>query len=242
MLVKTSGIVLHQIKYTDSSIIAHIYTELGGRQSFIIQGIRSKSSGSKINLLQPLYILEMEVYSRAGRELQKVKEIRSKVTLTDIPFNPFKTSIALFLAELLYKVLRENEANPNLFRFLENSIEMLDIIEKGVVNFHLLFMLQLTKHLGFYPENNFNEKKRIFDLQNGYFIEIPPLHPYILSSEHSIKLNEILAANIQNLELIQIDNALRSQLLDKILLYYSLHIGGMDKFHSLEVLREVFHS
>lgn len=242
MLVKTTGIVLHQIKYSDTSIIAQIYTEYAGRQSFLIQGVRSKSAANKINLLQPLHILEMEVYHRSGREMQKVKEIKSKIVFTSLPYNPLKTAIALFLTELLYKVLREQEANPNLFSFLENSIEMLDVMEKDFSNFHLGFMLQLSRHLGFYPNNNFSEQKEIFDLQNGYFTEVPPIHPYYLPKELSKILSELLSLGYNGGQSGKIDNAMRSKLLDKILLYYSLHMTGLDKFHSLDVFREVFHS
>lgn len=242
MLVKTSGIVLHQIKYSDTSIIAQIYTEYAGRQSFLIQGVRSKSAANKVNLLQPLYILEMEVYHRSGREMQKVKEIKSKIVFKSLPYNPLKTAIALFLTELLYKVLREQEANPNLFSFLENSIEMLDLMEKDFSNFHLEFMMQLSRHLGFYPNNNFDGQKEIFDLQNGYFAEIPPIHPYYLSKELSKMLSELLSSGYNGGQSAKIDNVMRSKLLDKILLYYSLHMTGLDKFHSLDVFREVFHS
>lgn len=240
MLVKTTGIVLHQLKYSDSSVIAHIYTQVGGRQSFLVQGARSKSGGKKANLLQPLNILEMEMYQRGSRELQKVKEIRNKIPLNSISLDPVKTAIALFMAELLYKVLKEQEPNSGLFSFLEKSIELFDLMEKDYINFHLAFMLQLSKHLGFYPNSNFDANHRIFDLQNGSFTAGISMHPYVLSEEMSEKFYHLLSLGFQGSMILT--NAQRRELLDSILLYYSLHITGVDKFHSLDVLREVFQS
>jgi DNA repair protein RecO (recombination protein O) len=240
MLVKTTGIVLHQLKYSDSSVIAHIYTQLGGRQSFIVQGARSKSGGKKANLLQPLNILEMEVYQRGSRELQKLKEIRNKIPLNRISLDPVKTAIALFMAELLYKVLKEQEPNSGLFSFLEKSIEFFDLMEQDYINFHLAFMLQLSKHLGFSPTNNYEPTNRFFDLQNGVFLSHLPVHPYALGEDISEKLHQLLSLGFQGSMILT--NAQRRELLDSILLYYSLHITGVDKFHSLDVLREVFQS
>ncbi len=242
MLVKTSGIVLHYLKYSDSSIIAYIYTEYAGRQSFLLQGVRSKRASNKINLLQPLHILDMEVYHRTGRDLQKVKEVKSKVILNSLALNPYKTAIALFLAELLYKVLKEQEANPKLFGFLENSIEVLDVLENNFANFHLLFLVQLSKYLGFYPNNNYSAKNNVFDLQNGNFTDILPLHPYYISQSLSEKLSLLLSSGLQSDLPVKLGGEMRASLLDKLILYYSLQIPGLDNFRSLEVLKEVFHS
>lgn len=241
MLVKTSGIVLHQIKFSDTGIIAHIYTEYAGRQSFLIQGIRSKSTSKKINLLQPLFLIDLEVYHRPGRELQKVKELKANTVFTSLPYHPVKMTITLFLAELLYKVLKEQESNPVLFSFLESSIQIFDIMEEGYNNFHMIFMLQLSRYLGFFPSNNYSEENNVFDLQNGIFTNIPPMHPYYLGPDISAHFSRLLSKGYQE-ELLSMNHAIRSKILDSILLYYSLHMSGMENFKSLEVLREVFHS
>ena len=85
-----------------------------------------------------------------------------------------KISIALFIAEVLYKCIREEEKNKTLFDFLHTSIQLLDEDSSGNNIFHLLFMIKLSKHLGFYPHNFKNTQKSYFDLREGLFInEIP---------------------------------------------------------------------
>lgn len=232
---------MHQIKFSDSSIIAHIYTEYAGRQSFLIQGVRTKTTSKKINLLQPMFILDLEVYHRPGRELQKVKELRVKTVYTSLPYHPVKTAITLFLAELLYKVLKEQESNPSLFSFLENSLEKLDVMEEEVSNFHLVFMLQLIRYLGFVPTNNYSKENCVFDLQNGIFINTPPLHPHYLGPELAEHFSRLLGNGYRDKHQAM-NSVLRSKMLDSILQYYSLHLTGMERFKSIEVLREVFHS
>ena len=118
MLHKTRGIVLHSIKYGDSGIITSIYTELFGRVSFIMQGIRSKKSLVKGSYLQSLFLVEMELYYKPGRELHRIREIKNAVPFASIPFEIAKSTQAIFLAEVLNKILREEEPQQKLFEFL----------------------------------------------------------------------------------------------------------------------------
>lgn len=156
MIYKTRGIALHTIKYGDSSIVAHVYTEQFGRQSYLVKGARSKKANVKANLFYPLNLLEMEVYHKEGNNLQKVREVRNMPVFINIPFNPFKNAIAVFIAELLYRTLKEVEQNPRLFEFIFNSIQLLDLELVNFKDFHIVFMLQLAKFGGFYPNNNFS--------------------------------------------------------------------------------------
>ena len=166
---KTRGIVLQQIKYSDSQVIAQIYTEHFGRQSFIFRKTKSKKSGISLNILQPLFLLDINARFKESRQIQRANEINNNPHFKDIPFNVVKSSIAIFLSEVLSKVLIEEEANLPLFEFLHHSILLLDEIEDGLANFHILFLFELSKYLGFYPDMNSPTNEKYFNIAEGSY-------------------------------------------------------------------------
>ena len=238
---KTRGIVLRSLKYGDSGIITTIYTEAFGRMSFIMQGIHGKKSAVKGNLLKQLFLLEMEVDFKPGRELQRVKEIKNILPFGSIPFEIAKSSQALFLAEILEKVLREEEPHPDLFEFLFGSIHLLDLMEDGINNYHLIFLIQLTRFLGFAPTNNYSTSYQFFDMIAGKFDLLPPSHPWFLKNDESLVLTRLISMTHQNSPEFKPDQGQRNILLDFILEYYGLHIGNKLNLKSLEILREILH-
>jgi len=241
MIQKTRGIVLHHIKYSETSVIATIYTEKFGRQSFLIKGVRSKKATVKANILQPLFLLDLEVYFKSSRDLQSVKEVRNAFVFSSIPYDLRKSSIALFIAEILYKTIREQEANNELFEYLYHTIQMLDLKPSGISNFHLYFLIQLTKYLGFYPANSYSEINPYFDLQNGSFVTIKPMHNSYLNPELSVILSNMLPFSENQHAEITMNYTQRTNLLDKIIDYYCLHNEGLTNVKSLTVLKDVFH-
>lgn len=241
MLQKTRGIVLRSLKYGDNGVITTIYTETFGRMSFIMQGIHGKKSSVKGNLLKQLFLLEMEVDYKPGRELQRVKEMKNISPFGSIPFTIAKSSLAIFLAELLEKAVREEESRPELFEFLFRSIQMLDLMEDGVNNFHLIFLIQLTQFLGFAPTNNYSESNQFFDMVVGKFVLTPPLHPWFLKTPESSAFAQLIEISYADLPEFKPDQRLRSVLLDSVLEYYGLHLGNKLNLKSLEILREVIH-
>lgn len=241
MIQKTKGIVLHYIKYSETSIIATIYTEKYGRQSYLIKGIRSKKSTIKANILQPLYLLEMEVYYKSNRDLQSIKEIRNAYIFSTVPYDLRKSAISLFIAEVLFKTIREQEENAGLFNFLFHNIQLLDLKTEGVPNFHLSFLLQLSKHLGFYPTNNYSEDCLYFDLLNGVFVAVKPIHSYYLNPELSKYFSKVLQYSINQQYEIDLNYSQRISLLEKIMEYYYLHNEGLTTIKSLDILKDVFH-
>lgn len=241
MLQKTRGIVLRNLKFGDTGMITTIYTELFGRMAFIVQGIHGRKSSVKGNLLKQLFLLEMEVDYKPGRELQRVKEIKNISPFGSIPFGIVKSSQALFLSELLEKVLREEESRPELFEFLFRSIQILDLLEDGVNNFHLLFLIQLTRYLGFGPSNNYSTSNQFFDMIAGNFVLLPPPHPWFLQNRESLVLAQLIGMNYQNSAEFKPDQGLRNTLLDFVLEYYGLHIGNKLNLKSLKIFREILH-
>jgi len=241
MLQKSRGIVLHSLKYGDNGLITTIYTEAFGRMSFIMQGIHRKKSSVKANLLSQLSLLEMEIDYKPGRELQRVREVKNISPFSTIPYGIAKSTQAIFLAELLHKVLREEESRPDLFEFLFHSIELLDLMVEGVNNYHLLFLIQLARYLGFAPTNNYSESNPVFDMMAGRFVAAPPLHPWFLKDIESSTLSTLLGLNYQNSLEFKPDMVLRSILLNFVLEYYGLHLGNKLHLKSLDILIEILH-
>jgi DNA repair protein RecO (recombination protein O) len=240
MQIKTGGIVLHQFKYTDTSIIATIYTRTNGRLAFLLQGIRKKGTKMKANLFQPLFLVDLEIYYKSKRQLQKIKEANNNFPFQSIPYDYKKRAIALFLGEILYKTLQEEESNPYLFDFIYNHIKILDLKEKGLSNFHIYFLLQLTKHLGFFPQMNYNQNQPIFDLKKGNFVQIRPNHEDYLDQESSSYFHELLNYSKNQHEELKVPKKIREQLMDNTLKFYYMHNPGMTQIKSFDILKETF--
>jgi len=239
MQVKTIGIVLHSIKHTDSSTIITVYTQQFGRVSYMVHGANKKKSVVRSALLQPLSIVEMDVLHTPGRDIQRIKDIRMEHLFSSIPFDPLKNSLALFISEILYRTLRQTEPDDSLFLFLENSIQQLDYCAAGIANFHLVFLLKLTRYLGFEP-NRDEERTKYFDLMNGIFQQEKPLHTHYLLPEATEDLNQVLERDYATMHNLAFTRARRAKLLESIIEYYRLHIPEFQGLHSLAVLQSLF--
>lgn len=240
MIEKTLGIVLRQIKYRETSIIAHLYTRRWGRIGILVPGARTSSKTRKAHLFQPLTILELEVYYKANRDLQNIREVRNHSPHTHLTGDPVKSSVALFLAEMLHKALREEEPNEELFDFLDSHIQLLDVIDQGVANFHIYFLLRLSRHLGFNPGIPPGEDNLWFDLSLGVFTDSPPLHGSFLAPDLTVLLIRFLTVQATGLGTITIDRNHRAELLEGILKYYHLHLEGLGEIKSHKVLGALF--
>ena len=207
---------------------------------YLANSIKGKKAKFRSNLLQPLSLLEMEAYHKENRELQRLKEIRNYIPYHSIPVDPYKSSQAMFLAEILYKVLREEDPNPDLYDFLEHSLQFLDIAEQHTVNFHLLFLVQLTRYLGFFPENQYDENRNLFDMRNGQFKEARSLHPDFFDVDSSAVLNLLLNTNFESLSRVNISHEERIKFLNFLMDFFSLHMSGFGKVRSLPVFNEIF--
>jgi DNA repair protein RecO (recombination protein O) len=232
MLNKTRAIVLHHVKYGESSLVLTLYTAEMGRIACMVNGVRSRKSRFPITLFQPLTLLDVDLYYRQNREIQRVKEVSCPVHYHTIPFNISKNTIALFLAEVLYLALREEESNPPLFSFMYHAFQLLDTRDEGYSLFHVWFMLHLTRHLGFFPPDS--------EFQHGIVspFELPVFGT--LSPGASSALTKI-AANAQGPpEQLHLSNQDRSMLLESLIRYYTVHLDGFSRLKSYAVLQEVF--
>lgn len=240
MIAKTTGIVLHTLRYKESSLIVHAYTEHFGRISLLAKGVRNEKKPGHASLLQPLRIVSMEMYYKPSREIQILKEFASLVPNQIFSFDPIKGAVSLFISELLYKVLREEEPNEPLFRFLNQSILQLNQLQKGIANYHLYFAVHLTKYLGFFPSGNFDEQHCFFDGTSGKFVQQLKASVNAMPQEESAVLALLMNISPQSLENVCLNGAQRSQFLDEIIKFYQIHLEGMGKIRSIDVLREVF--
>ncbi len=240
MLSNTRGIVLNYIKYAESSIIVKIYTENFGLQSFLIRSAKSKNSKIKACIFQPLTLLEFVANHKKKSGLHAIKEITDCFQLNGISLDIKKSSIAIFIAEILNKSIKEEEQNKSLFDFLFDTILFLDKKEGRISEFHLYFLLDLTKFMGFYPQNNFVENCTIFNLYNGKFQEYLPEHSYFIEKELSKYLHEIIKISNPERDKYQIPSTIRKELINKMIDYYRIHLNGFSIVKSHAVLEEIF--
>ena len=240
MIEKTRGIILNQIKYTDSGIIARLYTRKFGRQSFLIRGMRNRKSGKHNIMFQPMYILDLEISYKESREMNVLKEFSVSYSPYDIYSDIKKSSVAIFLGEVLTSVLREESPHEEMFDYIEKSIIYFDRCREGFANFHIAFLAGLSSFLGFEPGNRENENDTFFDMSNGIFVPVPPVHGNYANPDVSRVLAQFFLASYDSISNITLNGALRNEVLDTMLRYYSLHLSGLKKINSLEVLKEVF--
>ena len=237
MLQATRGIVFQYLNYSESSIIVKIFTEELGLQSYIVKGARSKRSKMGLALFQPLTLLDLVAYHKENKSLHHLREVKVAFTYHSIPTNITKRSLLFFLDELLFKSIREESPNKPLFEWLFNALTWLDLSDISNVNYHLVFMVQLSRFLGFYPKKPVGEKLQYFDLQEGVFMAGEPRHPNYVSGELAEKLNAIFKCTFEESSNLGFSNDVRRRLLDVLVTFYRLHLPGFVEMKSLEVLK-----
>jgi DNA repair protein RecO (recombination protein O) len=239
MLHKTRGIVLKTTDYSESSVVVQIFTEKFGLQSYLVNGIKKPKSKIKLNMLQSLHLLEMVVYHKPNGSLQRLSEVRNQPLLQNIPYDVIKSSLALFINEVLYKSLKLHFEDEPLFDFIFKAVELLDKSHSGLANFHIYFLLRLTKYLGFYPDRTLEAGAKFFDLREGRFADHQPLHLWIIDEALINDFIGLINSSFETLSQLHISAQNRKEILSKILSYYTLHIEGFGEIKSHTVLQEV---
>jgi len=239
VIEKTRGIFLHAVKYSETSLISSIYTEDFGRQSFIVSNVRSKNSTVKPNVFQPLYLLDLEVYYKADREIHRVKNARVGFPYSTIPFDIRKSTQVLFLAEVLYKCLKEEHSNKKLFDFIFHSLTLLDLSDSGISNFHIWFLFNLTRFLGITPNRENAETSDFFDLQSARFVSHEPSHPHFADKHLTVLLANLFDVDPSSIGKLNYTHQERRLMLEKLLEFYQIHFGSIGEFKSLDILKEV---
>ena len=240
MLYKTQGIVLHHTKYNDNNYILDLFTEEFGKVSYIIYNPNSKRAKVKSSYIQPFSILDIEVEHHPKKDIQQIKEAKVQFFGNNILSNPIKSSIVLFLSEVLYKCLSETEKDTELFSFVKNSILALEQNNTDYANFHLVFLLQLTQFFGFYPNTKTICEGAYFDMLNGVFCGGQPSHNHYLKRSESEIFYELLQVDYTTMERLKIGRAEKQVLLRYMMEFYELHLQTLHKIKSLDVLQAIF--
>lgn len=238
MLQKTKGIVVKTTKFSESSLVVKVFTELFGMRTYMVRGVRKKKSRTPMNLFQPLTLLDLIVYEKAGRDIQQVKEVKAAYIFSSIPYEMSKSSMIIFLNEVIYKAIGEEECNENMFQFIEQSLLYLDQAEERYQNFHLWFMTHFTRFLGFEASDNYSAQQKFFDMQEGRFTslklpEIISIHPPLSGLFFQLHRDGIFG------ESLDINRMHRKELIAKLHQFYQFHLPNFSEIKSLQVLSEV---
>lgn len=237
MVENTKAIVVSSVKYGDSDLIVKLYTEVGLKSYLLKRILKSKKGKLKTAYFQPLTQLEIVASHNDKGNLNYIKEAKVSYPYKTLSTDIVKQTIAIFLSEVLSKSLNEEEANPQLFKYLETSLIWLDVND-SVSNFHLLFLLQLSRHLGFYPDKE-NNDFQYFDLQEGCFSAIKPINSFIFGKELN-NFKQLLGINFDALNTMQLNAIERQQILEVLLNYFELHLPVFNKPKSLSILKTIF--
>lgn len=240
MITKTRGIVFRAIKYGETSLITEVYTEEMGLQKYIINGVRSSKAKTKASLLQVMSLLDMVVYQRMDKQINRIKEIKPAYIFQQVPFDIRKGAIGLFMVEMARKTIREEEANPRLFNFLFDAFCFLDTTSSPIANYHLCYLLQLSQYLGFAPGGRYGAETPVFDLREGLFVAGTPTNQAYISGKESAFLYALMQSTMDNAHEVNIPADNRRELLRHLIDFYRLHIENLPTINSHEILREVF--
>ena len=240
MDVKTKAIVLRSVKYGDASLIVDMLTESMGRVSFIVRIPKTQKGKLKKHLFQPLTILSIVFNYRQRSSLQHIRDINIAVPYTSIPVVPAKIGIAMFLAEFLTYVTRDEQRNDPLYQYVESSLRWLDDAIGGYANFHLVFMLRLSRFIGFWPNLDDYHEGCLFDLREARFTSIAPLHHDVLQPAEARFIGTFMRMNYGNMRAFKMSRTQRNHITDIILLFYRLHVADMPELKCLDVLKELF--
>lgn len=237
-LIATKAIVIGTLKYGDSSMIARLYTKERGRVSYLIKGIlKSKKGKLKVAYFQPLTQLNVIANHKERSGLQSLKEVQVINAYASIHLSVFKQAIVMFLSEILNNSIQEEEKNTVLFDYLESTFIWLDS-QRHVSDFHLLFLLNLTKFLGFYPDVSQLDKAG-FDLKEGLFTD-DLYGQEIVKGPDFFHLKELLGTNFDTLKCLNFSRTERQSLLRVLIRYFELHLAGFRVPKSLSVFESVF--
>ena len=232
----TQAIVLSAIKYGENSRVLKCFTREFGLQAYMVNGLSSKKGVVKTGMILPLSQLDLLVTHKGKGTLERIKEARVLMPYTKLHTDPVRNALALFIAELLTRAIREEGPNPEKFHFIQERCYALDGLEVVPPHFHIAFMLGLTHFLGFYPDARLTLADAYFDLMEGNFLLSQPLHPYYMDKQTTAALQVLLKKE----EEARISKPIRRKLLYDLLQYYRIHIAEFGELKSVEILEALF--
>lgn len=240
MYEKLKGIVLNTIRYSDKHNIVHIYTDGRGLMSFAVPLGKTPASRMRNAMLMPLSLIDLEAAVSSGRELARMREIRRNYPLATLYSDPVKNAIALFISELLTHVIQEPEGNEYLFRYIEQSVRLLEQMPGQVANFHICFLFHLGAHLGIQPNLDSYQKGYWFDMTDGVFVR-SAVRGHDLLEPHEAQVIHLLSRmTFANMSVFRFNREERNRMLDVIIGYYRLHNAAIGTLRSPDILKQLF--
>lgn len=237
-LQKTRGLVLRLLPFNDKNRIAKIYTEHFGLRTFIVNAGSTRSSRQKTALLQALQPIWLETTFSETNKLNRLGEITAAGNINQAMQDHTKRSLLLFLNEVLYKCLREEQPDEPLFNFLVSSIDFLNKAPGNCNNFHLLFLIEMSRYLGFMPVSNYSTYHKYFYFREGLFDNFKSDN-LMMDEEQSRHFAHLLSLNFETMDQVQLNTTSRNKLLENILFYYTQHLPAFKDLKSLEILAEI---
>ncbi len=237
---RTHAVVLRSVKYGDQGLVVDMLTRQYGRLSFMVRLSRSPRGKMRRQFFLPLSMVEVDFDYRMRQGLQRLNDIRLWHPLPDLQTNPYKLSISMFLAEFLCHATRLESDNQNLFDFVDISLEWLDGVEERFANFHLVFMIRMSRFIGFFPNTEHAEDGGYFDLLNACFTKTLPDHGHFLMPAEASKISLLMRLSYKTMHLCAMSRAERNRCTEVILDYYRLHVPDFPQLKSLDVLRQLF--
>lgn len=228
---KSNGIVFKSLKYSETSLILDIYTQVHGLGSYIVSGVR-KTKSRKANIYHPMNILDIVAYN-PSESLSRIKEAQYAVTYQMLDRDVIRASLGTYFIDLLRSSIKEKEPNKELFSYIVSQLLDLDNREYNVRNAPIKMAVELASYLGFQMDSNYSEDAAYFDLRAGYFVAKDVSHKYVLDKETSQALHQLFYSSFS----CQLSRQLRHEVLDALMIYYKIHIEGFHELRSLPILR-----
>ena len=238
MVITTKAIVFSSLKYGESDLIVKCFTESSGLKSYLLRNIlKSKKGKLRSSYFQSLSLLEIEVSHKNKGTLERINEAKIFYTYQSLHTNVVKSSLVIFLAEILSNTINEEAKDKILFHYIENSLRWLDN-SRDIANFHISFLLKLSLHLGFYPDTS-TIAKPYFNLLEGFFQDFNT-GKYNEKGLTVDNFKMFFGIDFDKIDAIKLTKNERSELLTLLLQYYQLHLHGFKKPKSLSVLNQIF--
>lgn len=245
MLLSTQAIVLHTTPFSETSVIAQVFTRQLGLKTYISKGARGGRGKGRTALLQPMRQLDMVVYDTPKKDINHIKEMQMSHPANGNTISTLRTSLLFFMNEVLYKTLRADEPNQPLFDYVDKAISDLDNGQPDAA-FPIQYLLMVARYLGIEPYDNYSMHERVFNMNEGRFQSSPSMvylseHPQarFFNVEQSQHLHQYLSALHSNEPMPTLSLQQRRGLIDYLLDYYQAHLPSFKNFQSHHVLHEV---
>lgn len=236
MQVKTQAVVLNALRYQEKSLVVKCYTQHFGLKTYFIRNAFSaRNKGLNSAYFQSLNLLHIDALHKNKTSLEYISELKLAYAYQTISVDFYKNTVSIFLAEVLSYSIKDDLPNNEFFLFLKTALIWFDE-HPFTADFHLWFLLQTTKYLGFFPDDS-DQNSIYFNPHEGSFTN--HFTPNCLNEDETILFRKLFTISLFNLK-NTFTNAERRTVLKLLIAYYEIHIAGFKQVKSIEILTELF--